>query len=991
MPSADDRATTVQSFYLAFYGRPADPTGLAFWSAQLANAGNDLAAIVDAFAQSPEAQLRFGDASPAQRISDIYETLFSRPPEAAGLQYWTETVERGHVSLAQVASVIFQGAQGSDRALAELRLDAAARFTGRVEAGNSDYAGYAALEAGRVLLRAVTPGATGEQLDALVTSALVFSNALSDHPAVMEALAPRGSLLALFDSGRGGAAPALLAEALGLLAAGAADDPSAMRALLGKGGVVELFDDLPSWIGLQGVIDTIKHGGLDALLDLAYPPPMPTPPPAPAPLRPTLTAIGYGMTDGELGIGESVTLILVFSDNVAAALGTRLLLNNGGSAAYTSGNGGKELVFTYTVQAGDSIADLALAASGALDGAIANGAGVALAAGSLDGLNPPGLVYVDGVQTGVTIAAGVDGLHVVSNKPGNVLLEAANGDRALVHGASDLDPLDVVIGQLTGGSATGKVLVNAPSGNIGREPDGIVVAVGSSAAESLSGQYVWGHGGDDVIDGTTGDDMLFGGDGNDTILAGAGADVVHGGRGGDNIDLGDDLDVDRVVYGADEFSAGLPPFQDGDATAQIDKLSGLGIGDIIDLGRPFDGVPVLRNTYLSGLNADEVAIVRGALDGGSFVRGSAASDDDFMLQWVTDGVVNSTILRDYGTRAEFGIDRAAGTLTVVPLPPLPSQLTSISYALLGATSTATFTSAPDLITHTPGSPTGLAQRASFFLWDYRDSSPRPTATNYLDGPLFGLQDNVLSFDAPLNSGLYSMTWSNNTFDTAAGYLTGAQTFFAGGRNNGFDNDGFAIAGFQQLSNDFTHTDTISRGYFGTDAIAATVTTGRGHDLVLSKGAALNIAYTTIDANAEDLVFDFNGTKDNIVLGGALAAAIDDDGQPGLNWASAGGPQTVVDRATEALQLTLDDPAAVVSSAAALMQQTLATLNAALDVRQFVLGDDLLILVQHILHTDSAALLYYRAGDNDGIIDADEITFIATFNGGAPFFNDILLV
>lgn len=70
-----------------------------------------------------------------------------------------------------------------------------------------------------------------------MSSALAFSNVVSDFPAVMQALAPGKPLLELFDSGRGGAHPALLAEALGLIADAAADDPSAMRTLLQKGGV----------------------------------------------------------------------------------------------------------------------------------------------------------------------------------------------------------------------------------------------------------------------------------------------------------------------------------------------------------------------------------------------------------------------------------------------------------------------------------------------------------------------------------------------------------------------------------------------------------------------------------------------------------------------------------------------------------------------------------------------------------------------------------
>ncbi|RNF28221.1 hypothetical protein NM04_24280, partial [Massilia aurea] len=68
----------VNSFYLAFYGRPADPDGLHFWSQQLANNDGDLAAITQAFSTSEEAQTRFGADDLAGRIGEIYQQLFNR-------------------------------------------------------------------------------------------------------------------------------------------------------------------------------------------------------------------------------------------------------------------------------------------------------------------------------------------------------------------------------------------------------------------------------------------------------------------------------------------------------------------------------------------------------------------------------------------------------------------------------------------------------------------------------------------------------------------------------------------------------------------------------------------------------------------------------------------------------------------------------------------------------------------------------------------------
>ena len=51
---------TVLDAYIAFYGRPADAGGLAFWSGRLDSEGGNLDSIIDAFANSEEYDSRFG-------------------------------------------------------------------------------------------------------------------------------------------------------------------------------------------------------------------------------------------------------------------------------------------------------------------------------------------------------------------------------------------------------------------------------------------------------------------------------------------------------------------------------------------------------------------------------------------------------------------------------------------------------------------------------------------------------------------------------------------------------------------------------------------------------------------------------------------------------------------------------------------------------------------------------------------------------------------
>ena len=78
---------------------------------------------------------------------------------------------------------------------------------------------------------------------------------------------------------------------------------------------------------------------------------------------PTVTAVAYGSNDGTLSVGETVTLTLTFSENVIVAGGTpSLSLDSGGTATLSSGSGTNQLLFTYTVEAGQSSADLAITA-----------------------------------------------------------------------------------------------------------------------------------------------------------------------------------------------------------------------------------------------------------------------------------------------------------------------------------------------------------------------------------------------------------------------------------------------------------------------------------------------------------------------------------------------------------------------------------------------------------------------------------------------------
>ncbi|MBJ7486388.1 M10 family metallopeptidase C-terminal domain-containing protein, partial [Brevundimonas sp.] len=109
---------------------------------------------------------------------------------------------------------------------------------------------------------------------------------------------------------------------------------------------------------------------------------------------------------------------------------------------------------------------------------------------------------------------------------------------------------------------------------------GPVYVYGTANAETLSGAYVYGAAGNDVITGTAGgasldggagDDTLVGGDGDDTLNGGAGKDILRGGLGNDAVLGGEGNDVLQGGAGNDALTggAGLDTADYSDATAAV--------------------------------------------------------------------------------------------------------------------------------------------------------------------------------------------------------------------------------------------------------------------------------------------------------------------------------------------------------------------------------------------------------------------------------------
>ena len=125
--------TQAQLFYVAYYGRPADPLGLADWANVIGKAGGNLSAVIHQFGTSPEAAEKYGSHSVAYSVHALYNQMFGRDAEPAGLSCWVQQINQGNVTLADLPIQLFTGAQGTDLVALENKLAVADAFTAALD------------------------------------------------------------------------------------------------------------------------------------------------------------------------------------------------------------------------------------------------------------------------------------------------------------------------------------------------------------------------------------------------------------------------------------------------------------------------------------------------------------------------------------------------------------------------------------------------------------------------------------------------------------------------------------------------------------------------------------------------------------------------------------------------------------------------------------------------------------------------------------------
>jgi hypothetical protein len=152
----------IQKLYVAYFNRPADVAGLAYWEGVVETANGNTASVSAAFANEAEYKTAFAGMSNADIVNKVYTNLFGRTADAAGRDYWANLLDKKQITIDQVVTKIAEGAQTTDLTAYTNKVRAATAFTAALDTTSeaNGYRGDAANAIAKTFLSGVTTDAT---------------------------------------------------------------------------------------------------------------------------------------------------------------------------------------------------------------------------------------------------------------------------------------------------------------------------------------------------------------------------------------------------------------------------------------------------------------------------------------------------------------------------------------------------------------------------------------------------------------------------------------------------------------------------------------------------------------------------------------------------------------------------------------------------------------------------------------------------------------
>ena len=152
--------TRVQELYIAYFGRPADAAGLAFYADALDAGTTTISAIASSFGTSAEAAPIVALSTSAY-VSAVYLQAFGRAYNSAtdGV-FWTDAITAGATTKESAMVQILGGAGGTDITAVANKVAVANTYTTAVTTDSKSYAGATAAAAAKAVLDNVTATAS---------------------------------------------------------------------------------------------------------------------------------------------------------------------------------------------------------------------------------------------------------------------------------------------------------------------------------------------------------------------------------------------------------------------------------------------------------------------------------------------------------------------------------------------------------------------------------------------------------------------------------------------------------------------------------------------------------------------------------------------------------------------------------------------------------------------------------------------------------------
>jgi len=150
----------IQKLYVAYFNRPADFEGLAFWEGVLARTNGDLSLVSSTFANSNEYKEQVAGKSNLAIVNMIYQNLFNREPDTTGLLFWADKLNNRVFTVDQIVKIIADSASDTDakdKTTLANKVAAATAFSAELNTASEilGYSGNAANNAAKVWLSTV--------------------------------------------------------------------------------------------------------------------------------------------------------------------------------------------------------------------------------------------------------------------------------------------------------------------------------------------------------------------------------------------------------------------------------------------------------------------------------------------------------------------------------------------------------------------------------------------------------------------------------------------------------------------------------------------------------------------------------------------------------------------------------------------------------------------------------------------------------------------